>query len=140
MVPGERVAEPVRKREHPLPDGQTAKHVVGQVGCQIRHSPPAARRTKPATLAREGDQDLVSAPVAAESGEATGHYAAGEKLAKLPLDEGGQTLARAAAFSRFLEERLEVFAEHAMENSVLGAPAYVRARSAIALAVDPRPG
>ncbi len=82
----------------------------------------------------------MSAPVAAESGEATGHYAAGEKLAKLPLDEGGQTLARAAAFSRFLEERLEVFAEHAMENSVLGAPAYVRARSAIALAVDPRPG
>ena len=31
----------------------------------------------------------------------------------------------------FLEERVEVFAQHAMENSVLGAPAHVWACSAL---------
>src|SRR5207249_3386376 len=63
----------------------------------------------------EGNEDLVSAPVAAESGEATCHDATGEKLAKLPLDEGGQALAVAAG-PRFLEEGLEVLAEHDVEH------------------------
>src|SRR5215475_10080498 len=54
----------------------------------------------------------------------------------LPLDEGGQALA-AAACPRLLEEGLKLLAEHAMEDAVLGAPAHVRAQSAIAAAVDP---
>ena len=45
--------------------------------------------------------------VAAESGEAACHHAAREKLAELPFDEGGQSLAGAAG-SPLLEEALEV--------------------------------
>jgi hypothetical protein len=72
-------------------------------------------------------------PSAAESGEAARHDATGEKLPKLPLDEGGHALA-AAACPRLLEEGLKLLAEHAMEDAVLGAPAHVRAQSAIAAA------
>jgi len=83
--------------------------VVGEVPRQVRHAPAAARRTEGAGLAREGDQDLVSAPIAAKSGEATREHSAGEKLAQLPLDEGGQALAVAAG-SPGLEEAPEVLA------------------------------
>jgi hypothetical protein len=39
------------------------------VGCQVGHPPAAAGRTEAAALAREGNQDLVSALVAAEACE-----------------------------------------------------------------------
>lgn len=42
VVPGERVAEPVRKRQDPLPHGQAAENVVGRVSCQVRHPAHAA--------------------------------------------------------------------------------------------------
>ena len=51
----------------------------------------------------------MPALVAAKSREAAREHAAREKLAELPLDEGGQALA-AAAQSRLLEEGFEVFA------------------------------
>jgi hypothetical protein len=139
VVPGEGVAEAVRQGENPLPDRQTAENVVNEVSCQVGHAPAAARWTEPPPLARKRDQDLVPAAVAAESGEAARHGAAGEKLPKLPLDEGGQALA-AVACPRLLEEGLELLAEHAMEDAVLRAPAHVRAQSAIAAAVDPLGG
>ena len=73
----------------PLPDGQAAQHIVGQVACQVGHAPPAARGTKSPSLAREGDQDLVPPVITAKSGEATCEYAAREELSELPLDELG---------------------------------------------------
>jgi hypothetical protein len=94
------------------------------------------RTPSPCTRTRPGS---LPAAVAAESGEAARHDAAGEKLPKLPLDEGGQALA-AAARPRLLEEALKLLAENAVEDAVLGAPAHVRAQSAIAAAVDPLAG
>jgi hypothetical protein len=81
----------------------------------------------------------MPALVAAEAREAACEDAARKKLAELPLDEGGQALTSAAG-SRLLEEGLEVLAEHAMQHAVLGPPAEVGARAALAVAVGPPPG
>ena len=77
--------------------------VVDEVGGQRRHAPTATGRAKSSSLAREGDQHLARAARAAETGEATGHDAAAEESAQLPLDEARQPLA-AAACPRLGEE------------------------------------
>jgi len=109
VIPRSRVAESMRQRQDPLPHGQAPEHVVGQMAGELRHAPPAARGTEAPPFTRKSNQDLVPALVAAKSREAAREHAAREKLAQLPLDEGGQPLA-AAAGSPLLEEALEVLA------------------------------
>lgn len=70
VIPSERVTQTVGQRQYLLANGKTAEHVVGQVRGQLRHPPPAARGTEGAPPAREGDQDLVPALVAAEARKA----------------------------------------------------------------------
>jgi hypothetical protein len=59
----------------------------------------------------------VAAFVAAEASEAASEDAAGEELAELALDEERQAV---AGGSRLCEEALEVLAEDAVEDCVLG--------------------
>jgi hypothetical protein len=132
VVPGERVAEAVRQREHPLADGKPAQHVVDQVRGEIGHAPPTARRAKPPPLARERNQDLVLAFVAPETGEATGEDTARQVLAQLAFDEGGQPLAGAAE-PPLLEEALEVLEQDVMQHAGLGLAAHVSACCALAV-------
>ena len=62
-------------------------------------------------------------PRAAEAGEAAGHDAAAEEGAQLALDEARQPLA-AAAPPRLGEKGLEVLADHALQDAVLGVAAH----------------
>jgi hypothetical protein len=96
---------------------------------ELRHPAVAARRAEGPPFARKGDEDLVPAAVAAEPGKAARHDAAGDKLAKLPFDEDGQAIT-VVACSSLGEERLEVLAKDAAQNSVLGPPRLIWPRGA----------
>jgi hypothetical protein len=80
LVVRECVAQAMRRGEHPLPDRQATEHIVHQVRGQGRHAAPGARRTEAAPLARERDQQIGAALVAAEAGEAARELAAGQEL------------------------------------------------------------
>ena len=95
-----------RSDEDPLPDGETAKDVIGQVSGQLGHPPSAAGWTESVPFAREGDQDLVPALIAAEAGKAARQDTARKKFAELPLDEHWQTVP-VVACSRLREEGLD---------------------------------
>jgi hypothetical protein len=105
VVPGEPVAESVRKSQDSFPHRQAAQDLVGKVPCQFRHAPFAARRTEVTALAREGDEDLAPAVVAAEAGEAARQGGAGNELAELPLDELGEPSPAALVSSRKVSRR-----------------------------------
>jgi hypothetical protein len=131
VIPGEGVAQAIRQRQHPLPDRQSAEHVVRQVGGQLGHTSAAARPAKPASLARERHKDLVSAIVAAETGEAARQHPASDKLSQFTLDEERHSFA-AASLAGLGEERFEVLADHAVQNGALRLPRDVRASPATA--------
>jgi hypothetical protein len=131
------VAESVRKSQDSLPHRQAAEDLVGKVPCQVRHAPFAARRTEVTALAREGDEDLVPAVVAAEAGEAARQDGAGNELAELPLDELGEPI---AGRSRLLEEGFEAFAKDAVQDSFVAPPGLVGAGCAGGYARKPDPG
>jgi len=119
LVVGERVAQPARRGEHPLPDREAAEHVIDQVCREARHAAPGTRRTETAPLARERDQQIGATLVAAEAGEAPRELPAGEKLPQLALDEARQTVT-VAARAGLGEERLEVLVDEAVQRAVLG--------------------
>ena len=87
------LAQPLRQREHPLPHRHLGVHMIHQVRGRLGHAPGAARGTDPAALAGEGDQKVMPAARAARPGEAVGQNAAGQVLAELPLDVGGDGIA-----------------------------------------------
>ena len=61
--------------------------VVDQVGSRLCHTPGTARRAKPAPLAAERDQLVVTAVAAAQSQEAVREDAAFEERVELVFDE-----------------------------------------------------
>ena len=58
------------KGHHPLTYRHLREHVLDEVGGRLGHAPGRARRAEPATLAGEGDQEVVTTSVAVRSGEA----------------------------------------------------------------------
>jgi hypothetical protein len=125
VIVGEPVAQPVRQCQHPLADGQTAKDAVDEVGGERTHAPPAAGWAEPPPLAGKRDQNLTLAAGAAKARKAARHQAAGEKLAQFPFHESRQALT-AAAQTCFGEKRLEVLADHLVQDGLLGPAADVR--------------
>ena len=89
----EEIPQPLRQREHPLPHRHLGEHVIHEVRGRLGHAPGAAGGADPAALAREGDQEVMPAVRAAHPGEAVGQNAAGQVLAELPLDVGGNGIA-----------------------------------------------
>ncbi|HYC50610.1 MAG TPA: hypothetical protein VEB19_05805 [Gemmatimonadaceae bacterium] len=87
VIPSEDITQSIGESEHPLPDRQAAEHVINQMRRELGHPPPAARRAEAPALAREGDENLVSAALTAKAGEAACERAAGEKLSQLVFDE-----------------------------------------------------
>ena len=124
MIPGERIAQPVRQRQHPLAHRQAAEHAVDQVRRQLGHPPAATRRTEATPLAGKGNEDLALAVGAPEPGKALRQDTAGEELAQFALNEARQPLA-APAQTRLGQERLKVLADHLVQYRVLGSPAHV---------------
>ena len=86
-VVGAAIAERIRERENPLPNGRFGQHAIDEVCRRIRHATSAARGAEAAALARESDQAIVAARVAVESKEAVCENATAKERAKLLLDE-----------------------------------------------------
>jgi hypothetical protein len=84
---------------------------------RLRHAPAAARGAEAAPLAREGDEAVAAASIAVQSQKAMSQHTAAEVGPQLLLDESGCGLAR---FPRASEERLELFANDAVEEGLLG--------------------
>jgi len=77
---------PLGKRHDPLAYRHLREHVFDQVGGGPGHPSCGARRAQAATLAGEGDQEVVAAGAAAGAGEAAGQDPALEVTAQLALD------------------------------------------------------
>ena len=84
-IPVQEPAEPLGDREHPLPDGDSGDHMVGQVGGRIRHAPRVAGGADAPALAGEGDEEVVAAALAAGSGESVGEDTVTEILSTQPI-------------------------------------------------------
>jgi hypothetical protein len=117
VVVGEDVAEAVGQREDPLAHGNVRQHGIDEVGCALRHAPPATARTEAASLAGERDEALEGAGLAPDAREAASEDAAREEVAELPFDERRE--AGAIGPGRDLRaEGFEVIADDAMEDGV----------------------
>ena len=118
-VVGAAVAERVGQGQHPLADGDHRQHAVDEVGGGVGHAATAAGGAEAAALAREGDDPLVMASVAAHPQEAVRGNAAAKIGAQLLLYE---TWRRLAAFVGAREEGLEVGGDRSVEHGALGTP------------------
>ena len=81
VIVGQPIAQPEGERQNPLAHRQAAEHAVDEVRGELAHAPAAARRTD-APLAREGDEDLSRAAVAAKARKPARHHPAGQELAQ----------------------------------------------------------
>jgi hypothetical protein len=81
----------------------------------LEHPSAATTRTKATALAREGDEALGVAAVAAKPGEALREHSAADEALELALDETRQTLTVAPGRGVF-EERQEMLAHHTMDH------------------------
>jgi hypothetical protein len=70
-----------------LPNGHVGKDVIHEVGCRIRHSPTATRRTESPALAGESHEPVVATGVAVDAQETMGQNTALEIGTNLALDE-----------------------------------------------------
>ncbi len=86
-VVGTAVAERVGQRENPLADGDFRENAVDEARSGVGHSATSTRGAEATPLAREGDEVVLAAGVAAEPQEAVSQDPAPEVPAKLLLDE-----------------------------------------------------
>ena len=71
--------------------GDPGDDPLDQVGGGLGHAPPGTRRTKPAPLAAEGQQQLVLAGVTAQPEKAMGEDTALQIVVQFAFHIGGQT-------------------------------------------------
>jgi hypothetical protein len=86
--------------------------------------------TQPASLAREGHEEIVAALGASGAGETVGQNAAGEVVAEFPFHVGWHPLAVAALLPCAGEVGLQVLLHDLVEGCCLGMAAAIRGRSA----------
>src|SRR5207249_641107 len=72
VIVGEKVAQAVRQREHPLAYGDVRQDVIDEVGGLLGHPPAATTGTEAASLARERHEALERAILAPNAREARG--------------------------------------------------------------------
>ncbi len=106
-VVGEAVAERAREREDPLAHRRLGKHAIDEVSGGVGHAPADTGGTEASTLAREGDQPIVTAGSAAHAHEAVAEQAAAQVRAKLAQ---GEARHHALALVRAGEVALELVA------------------------------
>ena len=126
VIPGEAVAQAIRKRQHPLTDRYPRQHGVDKRGGAFGHPPSSTTRTEAASLTGEGHETLERAVCAPQPREPVAQYATGKKLAKLLLDEARESMS-VAAVRDFLEKGFQVLADDGVEYRVLGVAGPIRA-------------
>jgi len=98
------------------------QHAIDEPGGCVRHPPTAAGRAESSTLARKGNETIVSAGVAMHPQKSMRENPALEISADLSLDESGN---RRALPSRASQEGLELFADDFVEKCLFGFVAFV---------------
>jgi hypothetical protein len=94
---------------------------------RVGHAPAGAGGTEASALAREGDEALAAAGVAAHAQEAVGRDAAVEEAPELALDEARDA---AVLLARPGEEGLEVVGDDPVEHGLFGTAREVSALAA----------
>ena len=110
-----RISPALGNRPYPLANRQSRKDVVGKLGSGVDHSPGCARGTDPATLARAGDEEIVSTIAASSADKTMAQHPAFEIPLELAFAMGwaGYALpAIAAAFEPGGEVRLQAATGH----------------------------
>ena len=79
----------MRKRQHPLPDGDSREHAVDQMGCGIRHPASDTRITETSFLARIRDEAVEAALIAVHTHETPSQNATVQELAELAFNKAG---------------------------------------------------
>ena len=134
------VAQPLRHCQHPLAHRQWRQDVIGEMGRRRHHAPAVARGADPATLAREGDQEVVAALSAAGAGDAMGKDAAVEVAAELPLHLFRHRPLVIVTVAALGEPGLEVLLDAAIEHApARSARPILRRCAVLGLALDPHP-
>jgi hypothetical protein len=81
--------------------------VIDQLGRSFRHGSSAARRTQPAPLAREGNEQVIPAARTSGAGEARKQDAALEAATELASHKGQDALSVPTVFSGEREVALQ---------------------------------
>jgi hypothetical protein len=117
MIPCQLVAQSGRKRQDPLTNRHDRKHMVDQVRRALRHASAPAARTDCAASAREGDEQVLVAPITLEASEPAREEPAPEKALEVLFDESGKAGPVAHA-SGLCAERLEMLAYDLIQDTV----------------------
>jgi hypothetical protein len=104
------------KREHPLPHRGFGKHSIDEMRCGVGHPSARARRTETTPLARERNQPLFAAALAANPQKTPGEDPAIQERTKLALHK---TRHRPARLLRVGKKGLEVLPDDAVEKCLL---------------------
>jgi CBS domain-containing protein len=114
------VPDPVWEGEDPLPHRDARDDPVHEVGCGVLSAPRGARGAYAPSPAREADEDVVAAVLAADAGETMSQDPTRKVLSKLTLHEPGDALAMAALRPHLVQERMKVRLHHPVEQRSLG--------------------
>jgi hypothetical protein len=106
----------VRRRVPYLAKRRIGENLVHKMHRNLRHAPPSARRAQ-AGLARERDEQVLSAPPAAPASKSMREHRAPQESTKLPLDAAGQ--GRRVARTRVLEKRFEILPHELVQRGRL---------------------
>ena len=97
----EKGADPLGQGEPPLAQGERGQDVVGEVGGDLDHAAGIAGGADATALAREGDEALGGAGVAADARETVGENTAAQVGAKVVLDPVGHAEAGGVSLGGF---------------------------------------
>jgi hypothetical protein len=103
----------------PAKSTSTTPARLQKMGSGVMDAPGGARRADAPSLAREADQNVVTAPVAPNPGEAVREHAALQVLEKLALDEPREPPTVSAVVACSGEEAQEVCLNHLIEERLL---------------------
>jgi hypothetical protein len=124
VIPRQPVPQSVRQTQDPLSDWNVGDDAIDQVGSAFRHPPATTTRAERAPLARERDEPIQGAPVAAKPREATSQEPAPEEVPKRALDEWRQA-GTVAQPRRLGQERLEVILHDLVKDAAAGIAGFV---------------
>jgi hypothetical protein len=121
-IPGTAIAQRIGKSENPLTHRNFAQDMVDERSGCVRHPPATTRRTESTSLAREGNEPIVSTPVAMDTQKSVSEYPALQIRTDLFLHEPGNGRALP---SRPSQEGLDLLADDFVEQDLFGFVAFV---------------
>ena len=103
-------------RQYILTHWQSPQNPINEIGRPFVHAPSSTARTHSTAFARKRNQMLGRTTVTAKAGKSPGQKSAGQKLAQLTLQKGGQRCT-AASSRELTQEGLQMLADHAVQDT-----------------------